>query len=171
MGAVSQYRVGEVSAGHRMNNRGPRRRNRILGQFSARTIEMIESSTFQALSLSARRILDRIEIELAHHGGQDNGRLPVTFDQFVEFGLYRKAISPAIRELCALGFVEVTERGSAGNAAWRRPNLFRLTYRHVGNANPTDEWKTITQAAVVEMARQARNSRPAARQPKSRAVP
>jgi hypothetical protein len=156
-----------------MNNRAPRRRNRILGQFSARTIEMIESSTFQVLSLSARRVLDRIEIEQAHHGGQDNGRLPVTFDQFVEFGLHRHAISPAIRELCALGFVEVTERGNAGNAQWRRPNLFRLTYRPVGNANPTDEWRAITKAAAGAMALQARNSRsPVSRQrAKLRVVP
>jgi hypothetical protein len=38
-----------------------------------------------------------------------------------------------LREVCALGFVEITERGRAGNAEWRRPNLFRLTYRRVGN--------------------------------------
>ena len=30
--------------------------------------------------------LDRVEIELADHGGVDNGKLPVTFDDFVRYG-------------------------------------------------------------------------------------
>ena len=34
---------------------------------------MMASPAFRVLSLSARRVLDRLEIELAHHGGQDNG--------------------------------------------------------------------------------------------------
>jgi hypothetical protein len=138
---------------------GMRRRNRIDGQFSAHKIEMLEAPAYQVLSLSARRCLDRIEIEHAHHGGNDNGRLPVTFDQFVEYGLDRHAIAPALRELCALGFIEVTEPGRAGNAAWRRPNLFRLTTRNVGNASPTDEWRRIkTVEDAVRIARTARNS-------------
>jgi len=32
--------------------------------------------------------------QLAHHGGNDNGRLPVTFDQFVEFGIHGRSIAP-----------------------------------------------------------------------------
>src|SRR5262249_60035859 len=95
------------------------------------------------LSLSARRAVDRIEIELAHHGGNDNGRLPVTFDDFDEYRINRHSIAPALRELEALGFIEITERGRAGNGEWRRPHLFRLTYRYVGNAQPTDEWQRI----------------------------
>jgi hypothetical protein len=31
-------------------------------------------------------VISRIEIELAHHGGNDNGQLPVTTDDFVEYG-------------------------------------------------------------------------------------
>jgi hypothetical protein len=38
------------------------------------TIEMLKS----VLSLSARRVLDRIEIEHADHSGNDNGRLRAT---------------------------------------------------------------------------------------------
>jgi hypothetical protein len=130
---------------------GPRPKNRIAGQFAARTIEMMESPAFQVLSLGGHRALARIEIELAHHGGCDNSRLPVTFDQFVEYGIHRHAIAPALRELCALGFIEVTEHGRAGNAEFRRPNLFRLTYRQVGNAKPTDEWKRLQTAKEAEM--------------------
>src|SRR5947209_8136024 len=104
---------------------------------------MLESAAFRVLSLSARRVLDRIEIELARHGGMDNGRLPVTYDDFVDYGMDRHAISPAIRELVALGFVEVTDEGRAGNAEWRTPNRFRLTYKATKHADATHEWKRI----------------------------
>jgi hypothetical protein len=92
------------------------------------------------------------------------GKLPVTFDQFVEYGIHRHSIGPGLREVRALGFVEITEHGRAGNAEWRRPNLFRLTYRRVGNARPTDEWRnirTIEQAeTIARAARQKKNKSP-----------
>jgi hypothetical protein len=133
-------------------SRDYRRKNKISGQFSWRTIAMMESPAFQVLSLSGRRVLDRLEIEHAHHGGNDNGHLPVTYDQFIEYGIHRNAVCPAIREIEALGFVQITERGRAGNAEWRRPNKFRLTYRQAGRAAITDEWrniKTIEEAEVI----------------------
>src|SRR5262249_5186656 len=118
---------------------------------------MMESPAYQILSLAGHRILARIEIELAHHGGNDNGRLPVTFDQFAEYAIHRHAIAPGLREVCALGFAEITEHGRAGNAEWRRPNLFRLTYRPVGNAKPTDEWQRIrTREDAENIAQKAR---------------
>jgi hypothetical protein len=121
-----------------------RRRTKIGGQFAPRLIEMLRSPAMRVLSLSARRILDRIEIELAEHGGTDNGRLPVTYDDFENFGIHRHSIAPAINELVALGFVQVTELGRAGNAEWRSPSKYRLTYRHsYEGANPTNEWKRI----------------------------
>jgi hypothetical protein len=142
----------------------PRRRNRILGQFSPRTIEMLESPAFQVLSLGGHRVLARLEIELAHHGGNDNGKLPVTFDQFVDYHIHRHAIAPAIRELSALGFIEVVQRGQAGNAEFRCPNLFRLTYRQVGSAKPTDDWrrfKTVAEAeSVADFARRSTSAAP-----------
>ena len=51
----------------------PRRKNRISGQFAVRLIEMLESPAYRALSVSAHRVISRIEIELASHGGNDNG--------------------------------------------------------------------------------------------------
>jgi len=103
------------------------RRTSIGEQFAPHTISMLRSPAWRTLTLSARRVLDRIEIELADHGGTDNGKLPVTYDDFVRYGVHRHAIAPAIREVVALGFVEITEPGRAGNADWRKPNLFRLT--------------------------------------------
>jgi hypothetical protein len=128
-----------------------RTKSRISGAWSWRTIEMMESPAFRVLSHSARRILDRLEIELAHHGGNDNGRLPCTFDHFAEYGIDRHSIAPALREVEALKFIEVTERGRAGNAEYRRPNLFRLTYRPVGRALATDEWRSIKTEAEAKM--------------------
>ena len=169
----ARWRAGSPSdSGARMTARsGPkdfRRRNRIGEQFAPRTIRMLESPAYRVLSLSAHRVLARVEVELAHHGGLDNGKLPVTFDDFEQYGMDRHCIAPAIRECCALGFLEVTEQGRAGNAEFRQPSKYRLTYRHDDRANPTDEWRRI---ATVEEAEQialaARRSAGASRKRKA----
>jgi hypothetical protein len=138
-----------------MRRRIGMRRTSIGGQFAPHTIEMLRSAAWRALTLSARRVLDRLEIELADHGGVDNGKLPVTYDDFVRYGIDRHAVAPAIREAAALGFIEITEVGRAGNAEFRRPNVFRLTYRHT-KTDPTDEWKRIGEEQAAEIARTAR---------------
>ena len=138
-----------------------KRRNKISGQFSWRLIEMIESPAYRVLSLAAHRVLDRIEIELAHHGGNDNGNLPITYADFEDYGIDRHGIAAAHREVEALGFARITERGHAGNAEFRAPNKFLLTYRHVKTAEPTDDWRkiqTIDEAkAIAGAARKNRN--------------
>jgi hypothetical protein len=136
------------------------RRNRISGQWSARLIEMLESPAYRALSLSAHRIISRIEIELGHHGGNDNGKLPITCKDFMEYGVDRAAVAPAIREAEALGFIRVTERGHGGNREFRKPNLFRLTFAHGRDSRskpPSHEWRNIqTTEEALEIARAAR---------------
>jgi len=140
---------------------GRRRSTQIDGQFAARTIKMLESPAFRVLSLSARRALDRLEIELAHHGGMDNGRLAVTYEDFEKYGMDRHAIAPAIRELVALGLAEVTVHGRAGNAEWRTPNRFRITYKPTKEAAQTHEWKRIyTDDQAEKTAREARSVQP-----------
>src|SRR5215510_9179311 len=123
-----------------------KRRNSINGQFAARRIEMLESPAYRVLSRSAHMVLARIEIELAHHGGNDNGRLPVTSENFVEYGMHRTSVAPALREAEALGFIRITERGHGGNAEYRSPNRFYLTYAHTRDSKkspPSDEWRHI----------------------------
>ena len=139
-----------------------RKSQRIQGQFAPRLIDMLESPANRVLSLAARRLLDRIDIELAHHGGLENGRLPVTYAQFTEYGIDRLGISPAIRETEALGFVTV-KRGRGGNAEYRAPNLFGLTYRPVqavrygDSTPPTDDWRRIkTIEEALQVAQEAR---------------
>jgi hypothetical protein len=116
---------------------------------------MLESPAYRVLSLPARRVLDRIDIELAHHAGRDNGRLAVTYEHFVEYGIRRHSINAALHELSALGFIEVTEQGVAGNAEHRAPNRYRLTYGSAGRVKPTHEWRRIKTIEEAQMAQSA----------------
>src|SRR5262249_5998815 len=101
--------------------------------------------------LHAHRILARLEIEHAHHGGNDNRRLPCTYHHFEENGVRRHAIKSTLRELEGLGFIEITEKRRAGNAEFRHPNYFRLTYHPLNRAEPTDEWKRIKSKEQADM--------------------
>src|SRR5262249_17584907 len=144
-------------------HRAFRRRNRINGQWSPRLIEMLESPAYRALSLSAHRVISRVEIELAHHGGNDNGRLPVTFEDFRAYGIHHNAVAPAIREAESLGFIRVTERGRGGNSEYRQPNKFFLTFAYCRGSHaspPTHDWRKIkTLEEAVEIARVARDNK------------
>jgi hypothetical protein len=138
-----------------------RHKGQISGQFAGRLVAMLESPAYRSLSLAAHRVISRVEIELAHHGGKDNGRLPVTYDNFQEYGIDRHAIAPAIREAVALGFLEITEAGRAGNAEWRTPNLFRITYRPAKGVpgDGSHEWRRIeSKDAAVSMGKAARRA-------------
>jgi hypothetical protein len=116
---------------------------KIKGQFSPRPTAMMRSPAYQALSLAGHRVLSRIEIELANHGGMDNGKLPVTFKDFESYGIDRHAIAPAIRECIALGFIEQTVKGRSGVGEFRRASQFRLTFLHANARAATHEWEAI----------------------------
>lgn len=134
----------------------PKKKNRINEQFSVRLISMLESPAYQALSLSGHKVISRIEIELAAHGGNDNGKLPVTYLDFIDYGITRECVAPAIREAEALGFTKITRRGRGGNADYREATLFFLAYAFARNsrqAPPTHDWrkiKTIEEAEQIE---------------------
>jgi hypothetical protein len=74
-------------------NRGPKRRNKISGQFTGHLVEMRESPAWWVLNLAERRLLDRLELEHSHHGGVENGRLIVTYGDFVKARISRKRSS------------------------------------------------------------------------------
>ena len=142
-----------------------KRRNRIDGQFSPRLVEMLDSSAYRVLSLSAHRVISRIEIEHAEHGGCDNGNLPVTKQDFIDYGIHHDAVAPAIREAEALGFIRM-KRGRGGNADHRQPNKFFLTFAQGRDSRaypPTHEWrkiKTIEEAqAIADAARAKKDPR------------
>ena len=113
--------------------------------FVGHLVGMLELPAYRVLTLSARRVLDRLEIELLRHGGNENGRLAVTYLQFEDWGVRGNSVAAAVREVIALGFAEITERGCAGNAGHGKPNLYRLTYRPA-EGHPDDgshEWKHL----------------------------
>jgi hypothetical protein len=111
------------------SRRRKQRPNSIAGQFAAHPIDMMESPAWRALSLSARKCLSRIEIELADHGGRDNGQLPVPYRDFCAYGVWRGAIKPALAELVALGFIEMTPGYACQNPSYGRPAKFRILFR------------------------------------------
>jgi len=58
----------------------------------------LRSPAMRVLSLSARWILDRVEIELTDHGGTDMGLLPVTYDDFEKFSIHGHIIAHAFAQ-------------------------------------------------------------------------
>jgi hypothetical protein len=139
-----------------------KRNNSICGQWSPRLIEMLESPAYRVLSLSAHRVISRIEIEHAHHGGNDNGSLPVTKQNFMDYGMDHDAIAPAIREAEALGFIRM-KRGRGGNAEHHQPSRFFLTFAHGRGSRaypPTHDWRKIKTVEEAEaIARAARENK------------
>ena len=136
--------------------------NRYSDNFAGRLIPLLESPAYRALSLAAHRVLSRIEIEFGHHGGnpKENGKLPVTYKQFHEYGVDSKAIASALSELEALGFIVITKHWLSGdNFKWI--NWYRLTYRPAEGV-PSDgshEWRRIPDAETAEaVAKQARET-------------
>ena len=84
------------------------RRNSVAEFFVSRPVELIASPAMRVLSRAAHLTLLRIELELRSHAGRTNGRLIVTKQQFIEFGIHQDSIAPALRELDALGIIIIT---------------------------------------------------------------
>jgi hypothetical protein len=97
----------------------------------------------RVLNQSVHRVLMRLEIDLGHHGGTENGRLAVTFKQFARFGVDPQAIAPSLRVLAALGIVKKTKQGAGGRTEHHDASEYCLTYRHTDTANPTNDWRAI----------------------------
>ena len=83
---------------------------------------------FLELGLAARRILDVLEIEHCRHGRRDNGRLVCTYSNFEQGGVRRGSICGALRELVAVGLIEITRSGRRSYADLRLPSMYRLTF-------------------------------------------
>jgi hypothetical protein len=137
-------------------------KRKISGQFVPHRADMLLSSAWAELSLSARRVLDRLEIEYCRSGGMKNGQLVCTHQNFREFGIHDHAVAPGIREAEALGFLAI-HRGRAGNGTYRTPSVYRLTYLPIPDAEPSDEWRAIESAEQARaMAKKAREDAPPA---------
>jgi hypothetical protein len=108
-------------------------------QFVPRPRSMLESRGYRALSLSAHRVLARIEVEHLKHGGKDNGRLPVTHRDFLEYGVRPNSVASAIHELTSWRFVRIMKKGRSGKNS--TPTEYLLTYVHTNNRPPSNDYK------------------------------
>lgn len=142
-----------------------RRHRRSFGEaFVVHPLELRRSPAWRALPDNGRRVLDRLEIEHMEHGGAENGALKCTYSQFAAAGLRRASVALAICQCVALGFLEVSQRGSRSISNERWPSLYRLTYlvgrRH--SPEPTHEWRDVRDdedaAERLDMAATDRNA-------------
>jgi hypothetical protein len=122
---------------------GRGRANKIPGTFVPHTYDMLKSPAWQALSAVSLRILSRLEQEHLSHGRTMNGDLQCTYDDFQKCGVGRAAIAKALRELEALGFIEI-RRGYSGLANACESNRYRLCYLPANNDRATNEWQNIS---------------------------
>src|SRR5262245_5097540 len=104
------------------------RRTRHQENFVMHFRSMLESPAWGALSITARRILDRLELEHMGHAGLENGKLVCTYDDFEEYGARRHCLKLAILQLQQLGFIEVMQWGRQAVGDGRVPSKYRLTY-------------------------------------------
>jgi hypothetical protein len=106
------------------------------------TQEMLESPAWRALPSAAKAVIERIAIEHMSHGGTENGRLPVTYDDFEKYRIRRMSIRFGIMAAHALGWITVTEEGHAGAGDTRRAARYALQWldRHDG-APRSNGWK------------------------------
>jgi len=108
-------------------------------------LAMLESDAWRALTLAARLVLERLEIEHMRHHGKRNGHLIVTYDEFlVHMGRKRRhAVAAAIDQLERSSLLVVEERGKWNDGRDRRASRYRLTYLPTADGKtPTDEWRS-----------------------------
>ena len=133
--------------------------NRPTPPFAWFTRQMMESPAWSAMSLPARKVLDRLCVEHMAHAGTENGKLIVTYSNLRASGIGGKSLSKAINELEALGWIRV-QRGRGGNAEFRTPSRYTLTWLATDFSPPTDSWRSMTMERVkaikVELSRNRR---------------
>jgi hypothetical protein len=120
---------------------------------------MVESPAYRTLSAGGHAIIGRIALEHMAHGGNCNGALPVTYNDFEEYSIRRRSIRAYLSEVTALGFVDRTRNGLKAYAGFEgAPAHYRLTWlpTHDGQA-ATNRWarfKTLEEASeAVRLAR------------------
>lgn len=128
------------------------------GGWMAITRDFLEAPAYRTLSVNARKCLDRLIIEHIGHARLENGRLIVTHEQFIDYGVTGEYVGDALDELAYKGLIKA-ERGKAGNGT-AHPTVFTLTFdgTHDGG-KASNEWKKFTMAEArlwSEVVRQQR---------------
>lgn len=132
------------------------------GGWMAISRDFLESAAYRSLSVNARKCLDRLIVEHIGHGRTENGRLIVTHEQFIEYGVTGEYAGDAVDELAYKGLVKA-ERGKAGNGT-SHPTVFTLTFDGTYDGAPaTNQWKKFTMAEARLWSEAVRKQRADAR--------
>jgi hypothetical protein len=121
------------------------------------TADILASPAWRAMSINARRALDRIMLEHMAHAGTENGNLLVTHRQFIEAGVSRDYVADAIDELEHLRLIRVTVRGRGGIGS-HHANRFLLTWMPERGSRFCDDPWTRTDEGRVQAWQQARKA-------------
>lgn len=121
------------------------------------TNEMLSSPAWIALPDNALRGIMRIAQEHMAHGGRKNGELPVTWNNFQDYGIRRGSIADAIKAFIALGFVKMSGRGRPTNGRDKGTSaLWTLTWLMTADGKPaTNDWRRIKSEEEAKQALQA----------------
>lgn len=132
------------------------------GGWMALTLDMLESAAYRTLSPNGRKCWDRLTLEHVAHGGRENGRLIVTHEQFIDYGVTGEYVADGLDELAYKGLIKM-QRGKAGNGT-AHPTVFTLTFMGTYDGAPaTNEWKRFTVAEAKLWSEVVRKQRADAR--------
>lgn len=138
----------------------PSKKPKINYSFIPINTEVLSSIPWGMLKLNDRKILDRLFIEHSAHGGNENGRLIVTYDNFVAHGVRKQSIAESICRLEGLGFIETTRQGRPAGGDMKVPSTYLITTLPYPDGNvflePKNTWKQIK---TVEEGKQRINNK------------
>lgn len=107
--------------------------------FVTSPMALLDAEVFHALSPYALKAFMRILTEHGRHAGKENGRLIVTYQNFVDYGIPRSRVRPALNELHHAGIIRFCDpEDRYKNTVGRPPNVFRLTFLAVIDPSGTD---------------------------------
>jgi hypothetical protein len=117
------------------------------------TADILESPAWRALTGNALKVVLRIALEHLKHGGVDNGRLPVTYQDFEKCGVRKNSIREAQLVAVHLGFIDRT----VGEVPWhgdiRQPSTFGLTWLPRYDGQPaSNKWTRIKDKSDARVA-------------------
>ena len=135
------------------------------------TASMLGHPAYQALSITARKILEFLYVEHISHARQENGNLLAPYDHLEgpPFNISRRLISRGLAELYAAGFVVKTSLGGLFDGV-KHPATYRLTMYadYEGRLPATHGWRRAA-ADAARRGRQEIDERAAGRRARSSA--
>ena len=99
--------------------------------------EVLASDAWRSVGINGRRVIDFLMIELAGTAGTQNGNLKAPYQQLVAFGVGKRYVGAAIRQLETVGLV-ATRRGGQ-----RVASTYALTWLPMaGTEVALDYWRS-----------------------------